>query len=115
MLESWNIATNGVGWTPVLDQVDSIVKPLLHAGTWYWLIADSNEPGGMDPLWVQAGNDVAYYSAIRNTFNPNGEWQGGYSFGSTPGTVIEATPVPEPAAIGTLALLGIGSLRRRRA
>lgn len=114
VLESWNIATNGVGWTPVLDQVDSVVKPLLHAGTWYWLVADSNEPGGLDPLWVFAGNDVQYYSAIRNSANPNGEWQGGYSFGSTPGTVVEGTPVPEPTMIGTLALVGIGSLRRRR-
>ncbi|MBC8105392.1 MAG: PEP-CTERM sorting domain-containing protein [Anaerolineae bacterium] len=115
VLESWSIATNGVGWTPVLDQVDSVVKPLLTAGTWYWLVAASNEPAGLDPLWVQAGNDVQYYSAIQNSANPGGVWFGGYSFGSTPGTVIEATPVPEPTMLGALAIAGIGSLRRRRA
>src|SRR5215217_593711 len=38
VLESWTIPTAGVGWTPVLDQVNSVSHPLLHANTWYWLV-----------------------------------------------------------------------------
>lgn len=110
VIESWNKATAAVGWTPVLDQADSVAHPLLHAGTWYWLVAESNESPGLDPLWTQAGNSVEYYSAINNN---GGGWIGGYSFGSTPGTVVEATAVPEPAALGMLALVAIGARRRR--
>jgi hypothetical protein len=114
VLESWNMATGAVGWTPVLDQAQSLVKPLMHANTWYWIVAEGNEPAGFDPCWVQSNTEDQYYSAINNSANPNG-WEGAYTFGSTPGTVINATPVPEPAALGALALLGIGILRRRRA
>ena len=114
VLESWNMATAAVGWTPVLDQANSSLHPLLHANTWYWIVAEGNEPAGFDPCWVQSNTSDQYYSAINNSANPNG-WEGGVSFGSTPGTVINATAVPEPAALGALALLGIGSLRRRPA
>jgi PEP-CTERM motif len=111
VLESWNLATAAVGWTPVLDQANSVAHPLLTAGTWYWLVAESTEPPGLDPLWTQAGNSVQYYSAINNN---NAGWIGGYSFGSTPATIIEATAVPEPATLGMLAVVSIGALRRRR-
>jgi MYXO-CTERM domain-containing protein len=114
VLESWSMATGAVGWTPVLDQAASVTHPLLHANTWYWILAEGNEPAGFDPCWVQSNTEDQYYSAINNAFNPNG-WEGSYTFGSTPGTVIDVTPVPEPAALGMLALVGIGSLRRRRA
>jgi len=113
VLESWSMSTNGQGWSPVLDQANSVLHPLLSAGVAYWIVAESTEPAGLDPLWTQAGNAVAYYSAINNSFNPNG-WEGGESFGSTPATVISATPIPEPASAAFL-LLAAAALYRQRA
>jgi len=114
VLEQWSMATNAVGWTPVLDQANSVSHPLLNAGSVYWLVAESTEPGGLDPLWTLAGNDVQYYSGSDNSLNVNG-WEAGYSFGSTPGTVIEATAVPEPATIGIVGLvISLAATRRRR-
>ena len=114
VLESWSMATAAVGWLPVLDQANSSVHPLLTAGSVYWLVAESTEPGGLDPVWVQAGNEIPLYSGSNNSFNPNG-WEAGYSFGSTPGTVIEATAVPEPSMVGLgAAAMIIAALRRAR-
>jgi hypothetical protein len=116
VLESWSMATTAVGWLPVLDQANSVQHPLLTAGSVYWIVAESTEPAGLDPLWAQAGNSVQYYSGVNNSLNPNGWEDGvGYSFGSTPATVIQATAIPEPATLGVLALFGIGALCRRRA
>lgn len=115
-IETWTISTAAVGWTPVLDQASSTAHPLLSAGSVYWLVAESEEPGGLDPLWTQAGNSTPYYSGVDNAFNPNG-WEGGLSFGSSPGTVINATPVPEAGAafgVATVATI-IASRRNRRA
>lgn len=113
-IESWTISTAAVGWTPVLDQANSLLHPLLSAGSVYWLVAESAEPAGLDPLWTQAGNETPYYSGVNNAFNPNG-WEGGQSFGSSPGTVINATPVPEPAAtIGLIVGAPLVASRRMR-
>jgi len=115
VLESWNMATGAVGWTPVLDQATSVLHPSLSAGAWYWLVAESAEPGGLDPCWVQSNTGDQYYSGFNNAFNANGWADGvGYTYGSTPGTVINATAVPEPAAISLLGLAGVGVFRRRR-
>src|SRR5688500_16105012 len=114
VIESWSMSTSAVGWTPVLDQANSVLHPVLSANTWYWLVAESTEPAGFDPLWTFAGNNVEYYSAINNAANPNG-WKGGWGFGSTPATIIEATPVPEPTLFGLMVITTIISLRRRRA
>ncbi len=108
-LESWAHATTAVGWTPVLETLNSIAHPLLSAGTTYWIVAESNEPAMVDPIWVAAGNGPQYVMGNID-FQSGPNWQVG-STGGPPGVVITATPVPEPAAL-MLALLGVPMVLR---
>lgn len=114
-IESWNVATSAVGWNPVLETATSALHPTLSANKTYWVVAESSEPGGVDPVWVWGDSPDEHYTGIIDFFSsPN--WQVGAGFGNAPGTVINATPVPEPV---TLSLLGtcvaaIASRRKRR-
>ena len=114
-LEFWNHTTGAVGWTPLLETLDSVSHPLLHAGTTYWIVAESNEPALVDPVWVAAGNGPSYWMGNID-FQSGPAWQIGQSSGP-PGVVINATAVPEPSvlllgAVGVPLLLGVA---RRRA
>lgn len=116
VLESWDHATSAVGWAPVLETLDSILHPVLAAGTTYWLVAESSEPAFVDPVWVVAGDGNPYY--IGNIdFASGPAWQVGEGY-AAPGAIITAMPVPEPA-IWALGLLGAPMVwrtaRRRRA
>ncbi|MGH7243272.1 MAG: hypothetical protein ACREJD_07635 [Phycisphaerales bacterium] len=113
-LESWNIQTGATGWNPVLDIAESSLHPILTAGQTYWIVAESSEPAGYDPVWVWANYwDGALSGNIDFASSP--DWQTGVTYGSTPGTVIEGTAIP---GVGTLGLAGmaglVGSRRRRR-
>jgi len=114
-LESWNHATSAVGWTPVLETLTSVTHTLLQAGTTYWIVAESNEPLEVDPIWVIAG-DGGTYTVGNIDFQSSPNWQVGTG-ASAPGIIINAAPVPEPGtlllgAVGVPLLLGIA---RRRA
>jgi hypothetical protein len=113
-LESWSHATTAVGWTPVLETLNSVTHPLLSAGTTYWIVAESSEPAFVDPVWVAAGNGPMYYMG-NISFANSPAWQIGQT-GGPPGAMVSATPVPEPAA-WALGLLGVplmlGAVRRR--
>ncbi len=92
------------GWTPVLETLSSVTHPLLSAGTTYWIVAESDEPAFVDPVWVAAGNGPSYYMGnIDYQSSPN--WQVGLTSGP-PGAIITASPVPEPATLA-LGLLGV--------
>ena len=106
VLESWLHSTSAVGWTPVLETLNSVLHPTLQAGTTYWIVAESSEPAFVDPVWVAAGNGPAYTMANID-FASGPAWQVGQTSGP-PGALISATPVPEPAALG-LALLTVGA------
>ncbi len=114
-LESWAYATQAVGWTPLLETMNSVSHPLLQAGQTYWIVATSNEPALVDPIWTASGNaDGAYWMGnIDYTSSP--DWQVGQTSGP-PGMVINATPVPEPSTLAFAALGGpvlLGLVRRR--
>jgi len=114
VLESWAHATSAVGWTPLLETLNSTLHPVLNAGTTYWIVAESNEPAFVDPVWVAAGNGPSYTMGNID-FQTSSAWQVGLT-GGPPGAIITATPVPEPAALA-LALLGVPlvlSIARRR-
>lgn len=113
VIESWDVATSAVGWTPVLETVNSVLHPTLSAGVQYFIVAESTEPAGYDPCWVQGNNEDPFVVAIDNEFNPNG-WESGLQYGSAPGTVINATPVPVPGAMAMFGIAGAGAMRRRR-
>lgn len=113
VIESWNIATAAVGWLPVLETVTPTSTILLTAGTTYWIVAESDEPAGWSPVWVWGSNEEPVLSGNIDFFS-GPHWQTGYTTGSAPGTIVNGTLVPAPAA---LALFGIGGLvsgRRRR-
>ncbi len=110
--ETWNMAATAIGWDPMLETATSSLHPLLVAGTQYWLVAESNEIGGLDPVWVWGDSPDPVVSGNDDFFNPG--WQSGVTQGSAPGTIIHASPVPEPATICLLTLAGMAVSRRRR-
>jgi hypothetical protein len=111
-LESWNTATAAVGWDPVLDTVNSSLHPTLSAGTTYWIVADSNEPALVDPVWVWGSTWDGVLSGNVNW--PNPQWQTGVTYGSAPGVVVTGTLIPAPASglLALAAMAGFGSRRR---
>ena len=114
-IEGWDMATGAIGWSPVLDVATSVLNPVLSGGITYWVVASSDEEAFVDPVWVWGSDWAPYYSGFNNSANANGWADGaGYTEGSAPGTVINATPVPAPGALCLLAAPAIGALRRRR-
>lgn len=112
-IESWNVATAAVGWNPLLETVTPTSTIVLNAGVTYWIVAESSEGFGANPVWVWGSNSDPVLSGNID-FASGSHWQTGYTTGSAPGTVVLGTLVPAPAP---LALLGIGGMlagRRRR-
>lgn len=112
-IESWTVATGAVGWEPVLESVTSLLNPVLSAGTTYWIVAESDEPGGFNPVWVASSQDEPVWHAIQNSANPGGEWIAGFGQG-VPGLVVSGSAVPGPGVVALLGLGGLGVTRRRR-
>ncbi len=116
VLESWAHATDAVGWAPVLETLNSTTNPLLSAGQTYWIVAESSEPAFVNPVWVVAGDGNSYYVGNID-FQSGPDWQVGLTGGPV-GTVVTASPVPEPAA-WMLGLVGapllLGAMKRRAA
>lgn len=106
VLESWDTATSAVGWVPALDTVTSVLHPVLSAGSTYWIVAESTEEFE-DPVWVIApGDGVNTYVMANNDFLSGSGWQVNWQSWTPGGTIVSATPVPEPAML-VLALLGL--------
>lgn len=116
VLESWDTATGAVGWVPELLTVTSGTHTVLNAGSTYWIVAESAEAGGEDPVWVVAPGDGSSYYQGNIDFNSGSAWQIGASQAPL-GAVVTATPVPEPGTAASLLtgmlMLG-GWLRARR-
>jgi hypothetical protein len=104
-LESWSTATQSVGFNPVLQTVDSLLRPVLSANTAYWIVAESTEPGGANPVWVATnGANGPFTVGVLNTL-AGPDWQIGANDNPV-GAIVNASPVPEPAALFLL-LLGV--------
>lgn len=113
VIESWEVMTGATGWSPVLDSMDSVLNPILAAGTTYWIVAESDEPAGANPVWVASQQDEPVWHSVRNALNPDGAWISGWGQG-VPGLVVSGTVVPAPG-VGALLAFGMGvGLRRRR-
>lgn len=114
VLESWTFQTAAVGWDPVMETLNSATHPLLQAGAHYWIVAESNEPAFVNPVWVIASNGGTYTSGNID-FSASPAWQIAQGT-AVPGTVVTATPVPEPSAlllgaVGLPLLLGVARHR----
>ncbi|MEP0848310.1 MAG: PEP-CTERM sorting domain-containing protein [Phycisphaerae bacterium] len=112
-IESWDIATSAVGWTPVLETATSTLNPLLEAGTTYWVVAEGDELPGEDPVWVWGSSWEEQFVSILNAAS-GPDWISGPSFGSAPGTIVSATLVPEPATVGLMSMLALLAAAKRR-
>jgi hypothetical protein len=113
VIESWEVMTGATGWSPVLDSMDSVLNPILAAGTTYWIVAESDEPAGANPVWVASQQDEPVWHSVRNALNPDGAWISGWGQG-VPGLVVSGSVVPAPG-VGVLLAIGAGlGLRRRR-
>ncbi len=114
IIESWDVQTSAVGWVPVFETVDSVLNPVLSAGTTYWIVAESDSPAFVDAVWVASQQDEPVWHSIQNVLNPNGEWSSGFTQGA-PGLVVSGSVVPAPSAFALLGLGGLACARRRRA
>lgn len=87
VLESWSFTIPYTGFgEPRLFELSSADGPVLRAGARYWICAESDAPGGRDPVWAVAWPDLGFGS----TGDPaTGEW----------------TPAVE-ASIGAVAVCG---------
>jgi hypothetical protein len=96
VLEQWDFNVSTVGWDPMLEQLDSVLHPTLKAGAHYWLVAQSDAPGGFSGVWVMAGESSGITSicnGIPCEWPPAGE-------SAVPATIVEGTPVhPCPADV----------------
>lgn len=112
ILESWNVSTEAVGWSPLLEVVTSVLNPTLSAGQTYWIVAESNEPAGLSPVWVW-GNTSDPVLSGNIDFASGPEWQTGITIGSAPGVLVQGTLIPAPGAIAMLSITALVPLRRR--
>lgn len=113
VIESWDTTTSAVGWSPVLDEVTSLINPVLQAGVTYWIVAESDGPVGLNPVWVASQQGEPVWHSIQNALNPDGAWLSGYSNG-VPGLVVSGRTVPAPGVLAMLSLGGLVGSRRRR-
>lgn len=86
--ESWEFNVSAVGWDPVLEEFDSQVQPLLQSGVNYWIVAESDDPPVIDPVWCFASEGNGFTAT---TAWDTGEWQPG-GFGAVVAVIVEGTP-----------------------
>jgi hypothetical protein len=87
--ESWSFEIPYTGFAePQLFEFPSGARPVLRAGTNYWIVAESAAHGPLDPVWAVAQPGTGF-GAIRNRNDP---WHSGP--GSVGATIILGTLRP---------------------
>lgn len=79
---------SAVGWDPQEEVLHSVSRPLLRDGVNYWLVAESDDPPFIDPVWNIAGNSTGFMAF---TQHDTGEWQPGGE-GGVVSVRLEGTP-----------------------
>lgn len=82
-------ACSAVGWNPVLEQMDSVSRPVLRAGVNYWVVCVSDSPPMEDPVWNFAAHGNGFST---NTDGDQTTWYPGHS-GAELTAIIEGTLV----------------------
>jgi hypothetical protein len=88
VIAEWNITCAASGWNPVQHTVVPPSPVALHAGTRYWVVAQSPAPGGSSPVWCFASVGNAFSST---TTGDGVTWQPGGN-GAAPTLTVEGTP-----------------------
>ena len=86
--ESWTFQISAVGWDPQLERMESVLHPLLDAGTNYWIVAESETEPLINPVWNWAAHGTNF-TATTNFMT--GEWQDGGE-GAAVTAIVVATP-----------------------
>ena len=100
-----NLGSITPGFTVSINTINSTARPLLTAGTNYWLILQPTDPSsGIDGGWSFSSPSTP--PGERRT-SPTGDWLtspfGGEAF------EIDGTAVPEPCSLVLVGLAGIGA------
>ena len=88
ILERWILKVTAHGWTPVREEIESAVTPLLEKGQRYWVAAESAAACGDDGVWVVAGEGTGF-SAIGG--GPGKPWEPGHE-AAVPATMVWGIP-----------------------
>ena len=86
-LATWTAPVKTLGWNPVEQFFRSSTAPRLRAGAHYWVVADSDAPPFVDPVWTFAKKGTAV-----STTTFNGAWQTAGS-GAAPTLQVDAVAV----------------------
>src|SRR5690606_22975686 len=84
IIESWEFNISSIGWDPLEESVQSVLRPLLQAGVNYWVVAECDDPAFIDPVWCFAGIGSGFMS--NTSFSD--EWQPG-GFGAVVSITVE--------------------------
>ena len=95
VIAQWDIACQASGWNPVQHSVTSTGGIALRAGVRYWVVAQSDAPGGFSPVWNFAAFGNSWNSIGLRTATDEG-WQAGGT-GAALTLVVEGTPGLPPA------------------
>jgi hypothetical protein len=85
--EEWRFEISAVGWDPQLELLKSQAAPSLEAGANYWIVAESDDTVGMNPVWNIASIGTGFMS-----IHDGGQWQTGGQ-GAVAATIVEGAPV----------------------
>lgn len=90
VLERWIIDVPVIGWNPLLQTLDSVVRPTLNNDERYWLVTESNIGPGINPIWVWSAQGNEFTATNQGAGTP---WQSGS--GAAVGVQVLGTPVTE--------------------
>ena len=90
--ETWGFDVSAVGWDPMLEALDSVDLPRLHAGVNYWIVAESDSPPFVDGVWNIAAHGLGFTAST--SAGSGGEWQPG-GMGAGVCAIVEGTPAED--------------------
>ncbi|MCH8807305.1 MAG: hypothetical protein IH986_14645, partial [Planctomycetes bacterium] len=88
IFETWVFNVSATGWNPELEVLDSFVQPVLREGINYWIVAESDAPPFVDPVWNIASEGIGFMAF---TDSRTGEWQPG-GFSGVVSVIVEGAP-----------------------
>jgi hypothetical protein len=86
-LATWVTTVKTLGWNPLEQFFRSTTGPRLRAGANYWVVAESDAPPFVDPVWTISKKGTAF-----STTTYNGAWQTAGS-GAAPTLQVDAVAV----------------------